>query len=408
MASRDAAGPAPRPPARPVRLLFAGTTFAVGGAERIFAHLARGLSGRFEVEVLALRDPGPIGEELRRSGLPVTSGLTGSARFDPLLIPRIRSFLQRRGIRAIYFLDHAHAVFHGTLASLGTGVGVRLMPVHTTGQWDGRPSLKRPIRLVQSRLDRIIAIAETQREYLVREEGVPPERLVVIPNGVPLSGPGPEERARRRQAARAALGLPGDALVAGITAVLRPEKNHELLLRAFARVRTAVPAARLVVAGDGPRRAVLEEEARRLGLMSGATAAGRPGARGAAPGGDPVCFLGHRPDVRALMPAFDVAMLTSHPRVETLPLSLIEAMDEALPVIATRVGALHAMVDDGASGLLVPSGDEDALAAALQRLLERPAERRAFGERGQRIAAERYSVERMVDATERLLLDLLR
>lgn len=407
MPSRDAAGPAPRPQPRPARLLFAGTTFAVGGAERIFAHLVRGLAGRFDVEVLALREPGPIGEELRRSGLPVTSGLTGAARFDPLLLPRIRAFLRRRDITAIYFLDHAHAVFHGTLASLGTGVRVRLMPVHTTGQWNGTPSLKRPIRLVRSRLDRIIAIAEAQRDYLVREEGVPPGQLVVIPNGVPLSGPGPEERARRRLAARAALGLPDDALVAGITAVLRPEKNHELLLRAFARVRAAVPAARLLVAGDGPRRAALEAEARRLGLMRGGSAAGRTTDRGTPAAGDPVAFLGHRPDVRALMPAFDVAMLTSHPRVETLPLSLIEAMDEALPVIATRVGALHEMVEEGASGLLVPSGDEDALAAALQRLLESPAERRIFGERGQRIAAERFSVERMVDATGRLLQDLL-
>ena len=108
------------------------------------------------------------------------------------------------------------------------------------------------------------------------------------------------------------------------------------------------------------------------------------------------------------MPAFDLAVLSSHPRVETLPLSLIEAMDDALPVVATRVGALGELVEDGASGLLVPPGDEEALAGALARLLDDPGERRAMGERGQRIAAERYSVERMVDATERLLLDLWR
>ncbi len=394
---RDGAAPrVTRPAGRDLPVLFAGTTFAVGGAERIFSHLVRGLADRFPVDVLALREPGPVGEELRAAGIRVTSRLTGAGKIDPFLIPRIHAYLRRGRFRAIYFLDHAHAVFHGVLASIGTDVRVRVMPVHTTGQWDGRPSLKRPIRLVRRRLDRIIAIAQAQRDYLVREEGVPPEQLVVIPNGVPLSQPDPQERRRRRSAARRELGLANEAMVIGITAVLRPEKNHELLLRAFARVRAGRPSARLCVAGDGPRRAALETESRRLGLEPG----NGPDA--------PVRFLGHRPDARALMPAFDLAVLSSHPRVETLPLSLIEAMDDALPVVATRVGALGELVEDGASGLLVPPGDEEALAGALARLLDDPGERRAMGERGQRIAAERYSVERMVDATERLLLDLWR
>ena len=190
---RDGAAPrVTRPAGRDLPVLFAGTTFAVGGAERIFSHLVRGLADRFPVDVLALREPGPVGEELRAAGIRVTSRLTGAGKIDPFLIPRIHAYLRRGRFRAIYFLDHAHAVCHGVLASIGTDVRVRVMPVHTTGQWDGRPSLKRPIRLVRRRLDRIIAIAQAQRDYLVREEGVPPEQLGVIPNGVPLSQPDPQ------------------------------------------------------------------------------------------------------------------------------------------------------------------------------------------------------------------------
>jgi glycosyltransferase involved in cell wall biosynthesis len=269
------------------------------------------------------------------------------------------------------------------------------MPVHTTGQWGGRPSVRRPIRLVLSKIDRIIAIAEAQRDYLVAQEGIPEERITVIPNGIPLSSPDADRRRERRAAARARLGAADGTPVIGITAVLRPEKNHELLLRAFARVRAAVPGAELWIVGDGPRRPALEAEAARLGL-----------ACGAAPG-SAVRLLGHVPDARAIIAGFDVAALSSHPLVETLPLTVVEAMDEAVPVVATRVGALAEMVEAGRSGILVEPGDEAALAEALTRLLRDPAERLAMGERGQATARERYSVERMCAATERLLLDLL-
>jgi glycosyltransferase involved in cell wall biosynthesis len=389
-----------------IALLFVGTTFALGGAERVFSHLVRGLSHPpFRVEVLALREPGAVGEELRSAGIPVHAGLTGAARLDPFLIPRLHSFLRRGGYRAIYFLDHAHAVFHGVLASCGTGVRVRVMPVHTTGQWGGQPSLKRPIRLVRAGLDRIIAIAEAQRDYLVAEEGVPASQVTVIPNGVPLEQPDGSTRQTRRAEARTLLGCPGDAPVIGITAVLRPEKNHELLLRAFARVREGLPATELWVVGDGPRREFLEAECVRVGLSFARMDAGLLPGEGA--GRPAVRFLGRRADAREAMAGFDLAVLCSHPRVETLPLALIEAMDAGLPVVATRVGAVAELVEDGASGLLVPPGDEAALAGALLGLLRDPRRRAAMGHRGQEIVAARFSVERMVEATRRLLLGLL-
>lgn len=393
---------------RPISLLFAGTTFTLGGAERVFSHLVRGLSRPpFRVEVLALREPGPVGEELRAAGIPVHSGFTGAAKLDLLLIPRLHRFLRRGGYQAIYFLDHAHAVFHGVLASRGTGVRVRVMPVHTAGQWGGQPSLKRPIRLVRGGLDRIIAVAEAQRDYLVAREGVPASQVTVIPNGVPLEQPDDTARRARRTEVRAGLGCPSGAPVIGITAVLRPEKNHELLLRAFACVREALPAAELWVIGDGPRREFLEAECGALGLSvaregAGSPAAGESAARPARPA---VHFLGRRADARAVMAGLDVAVLSSH--LEALPLSLIEAMDAGLPVVSTRVGALAELVEDGVSGLLVPPGDEAALAGALLGLLRDPERRAAMGRRGQEIVAARFSVEGMVEATERLLLGCL-
>lgn len=380
----------PPSPAPSIPILFAGTTFVIGGAERVLYHLLRGLDRPpFRVELLALREPGPIGEEIRALGVPVHANLTGPGRIDPLLPFRIARLLRRRHYRAVYFLDHAHAVFYTTVASWGSEVRVRVMPVHTTGQWDGQPSLKRPIRLVRPWLDRIIAIAEAQRDYLAETEGIPRDRMTVIHNGIPLESPPPEEQVRRRREVREALGVSGEAPVVAITAVLRPEKNHEMLLRALAALRRSVPDAELWVIGDGPRRGYLETEASALGLTGA------------------VRFLGHRADARRLIAGADVAVLASHPRVETLPLSLIEAMDAGLPVVATRVGALAELVEPERSGYLVPPGDPEAMAGALDRLVGDEELRTRLGTRGQRIARERFSSERMVEETAGLLLQLL-
>lgn len=420
---------------RPIRVLFAGTTFVVGGAERILFHLVRGLaelplisadgissgssqeahhsrsaqhpdndrdllrdgerdevSPRFEVELLALRDLGLVGEEIRTFGIPVHSGLTGSGKFDPGLVLRIRALLRSGRYDVIYFLDHAHAVFYGVIASVGTSVRVRVMPVHTTGQWNGQPSIKLPIRLVRSSLDRIIAIAEAQRRYLHTEEGVPDSQLVVIPNGIPIESPGIAEAQWRRAQMRELLGVEESTPVIGITAVLRPEKNHELAIEALALLREqeALKSAELWIVGDGVRRPELEAHAKRLHVEAA------------------VRFLGHRSDARRLMAGFDVAILCSHPRVETLPLSLLEAMDAGVPVVATRVGALSEMVEQGVSGFLVEAGDAAAFASALSRVLCDRGEARRMGLRGQEIARERYSVSGMVERTAALLEQLLR
>jgi len=400
----------------PIRILFAGSTFVLGGAERVAAHLVTGLNrSPFQVDLLALRQPGRVAEELRDQGIALHFGLTGSGRVDPLLLPRLHHLLRRGRYDVLYMLDHAHTVAYSVAASTGTRIRVRLMPVHTMRQADGSPSLARPIQLVRSRLDRIIAIAEAQKRYLSSEEGVPAEQIAVIPNGIPVLAPGLEERARSRAEVRREFGVSVDAPVVSMTAVLRPEKNHELCLRAFARARERYPGAELWVVGDGPRGPSLREEASRLGLPwvevtdDGATGPSMARPREFEADGVPsVRFFGRRSDARRIMAGADIAVLSSHPLVETLPLSLLEAMDAGLAVVATDVGALAEMVADGSSGLLVPPGDEAAFAGALTRLLGDEEELLGMGRRGQEIVRERYSVERMVEATADLILRVLR
>ncbi|MBD3161833.1 MAG: glycosyltransferase, partial [Candidatus Eisenbacteria bacterium] len=279
---------------RPIRTLFVSTTLALGGAERVVEELITRLDReRFDVEALTLRDPGRVGASIAASGIPVRHGLTGPGKLDPLLIPRVRALLRERGDEVLYFLDHPHAIFHGMLASAATPVRVRVMPVHTTGRWGGQASVPRSVRLFLPWLDAVIAIAQAQRTYLIEKEGIPARKIVVIPNGIAADLPDAEERAARRRETRRELGVSPEAKVVMILAVLRPEKNHELLLQAAARIRERFPGLVLLVVGDGPRRDFLEAETDRLGM------------------GAHVRFLGHRSDGRRLWAAADLAVLCS-------------------------------------------------------------------------------------------------
>jgi glycosyltransferase involved in cell wall biosynthesis len=193
-------------------------------------------------------------------------------------------------------------------------------------------------------------------------------KLQVIDNGIDLARFAPDARARAE--ARRELGVPDDAWVVGTVGRLVDLKNHALLVRALAPTGQHV-----VIVGEGPERAALEELVAALGV----------GAR--------VCLAGRRADVPRMLTAFDVFALPS--TSEGLPLVLPEAMATALPVVATRVGGVPQVVDEGVTGFLVPSQDEAALRDRLATLAADPGRARAFGARARELALERYSLERM-------------
>lgn len=173
--------------------------------------------------------------------------------------------------------------------------------------------------------------------------GLDPARVAVVPNPAPALPPLPE-----RHAARAALGANGPVLA--FAGRLGRQKAVETALEAIARVE----GVSLLLAGDGPERALLERRAAELGL----------GARAR--------FLGPKPreQVLALFRAADATLLPS--TWENFPHTVVESLAVGTPVIATRVGGVPEVVEDGVNGLLVPAGDADALASAIRRLLGEP------------------------------------
>jgi len=382
-----AAEPTNRLPDR-LPIAFVVSTLVTGGAERQLQHLITHLDRRhYAPRLYTLRGLGAIGEELRDAGIPATTRIGPGRPPEPWAPLTLARALRRDQVRAVYCLDHTNAVVVAALATWFMPHLPLLVAIHTTGQW-GRASIPRPMRAMLGRVDRLLSIAEAQKQYLIAHEGIAAEKIDVIRNGIPpLDPPSLPEP----QAARATLGLPIDAgPVIGILAMLRPEKAHENFLAAAQQLLARLPRAHFLCVGGGPRQPELEALATELGIAAH------------------VHFLGVRDDVPQILPAFDVSVLASHPRVETLPLSQMEAMSLGIPVVATRVGALHELIEDGVEGALVPHGDPAALAEAIYALAADPQRLRAAGHAARQRVLREFTADRVARETAALIKKLAR
>ena len=166
-----------------------------------------------------------------------------------------------------------------------------------------------------------------------------------------------------------------------------PAKNHAAFLRVAARIAQKYPQAEFVFVGDGPLRAGLEVTARALGL------------------GKQAVFLGERRDVSEILASLDVSVLTSIS--ESLSNVIMESMAAGVPVVAARVGGNPELIQDGQTGVLVPSGDDDALAAALTTLLDHGDLRAALGARAKSEAKSKFGLRSVVAQYEELYRQLL-
>ncbi len=222
--------------------------------------------------------------------------------------------------------------------------------------------------------DRAIAICSYQLPYLDRL-GMRGEQVALIPNGITLEGA--SETAAKK--------IDGYQFVH--VARFSPEKDHNLLVRAFHRVSRELPEARLVLVGDGPLHVAVEQQVQALDLA------------------DKVTFMGLRRDVPEILAASHCFVLSS--RWELQPITILEAMRAGLPVIATAVGGVADTVADGLSGLLVKPGDEAGLADAMLALCTHPEQGMAMGAHGLRLAREKFSNTLVAKRIEAEYLNIL-
>jgi glycosyltransferase involved in cell wall biosynthesis len=364
-------------------------TFVTGGAERLVSDLVQHLdASRFRASVCVFEN-GLLGEELAQRGYAVHCLSTpGQARSAGLgrLGGLLRRVLALRRLIAMEKVDVVHTHFLGpALHAYLAGIPTRRWAwVHTE---HARPDvvtdyprwLVKAARWIMPSADLLTAVAEGVAAYYRQQAWASAAGVRLILNGVNVdSFTGPSDRAAMRRA----IGVPPEAWVVGTVGNLRPEKNHELLLRALACLRGEAPDVWLVLVGGGDRREALEALAADLAVA------------------ERVRFLGARSDAAQLFAMFDAYSLPSH--FEGMPLSLLEAMAARKPIVATRVVGIQDLLVDGVTGLLSPPNDPEALAGTLLRLYHDPALGAKLAEAGWQHVDAEGRLETMVRRYEHL------
>jgi len=293
---------------------------------------------------------------------------------------RLARFLRKERIDVLHAHKFGSNVW-GTVIGRSAHVPVVLAHEHTWS-YEGRPMRRFLDREVVARgATRFIAVSREDRRRMTDVEGIDPDRTLFIPNGV-LASPPPTDRD-----VRAMLGIDAGAPVIGLVGVLRPQKAVSVLVRAAALLRDEWPDAQVLVVGDGPERASLEQLTRELGVQG------------------MVRFVGHRPDVPDLLSALDVAVCCSD--FEGSPLAVMEYMEASLPVVATAVGGVPDLIEPGVNGLLVPPRDPQRLATAIAELLRDRQRARAMGARGRERQLNEFDIDVLVHRLEDLYCELV-
>lgn len=363
----------------PLPVMFVITSMPVGGAETLLVNLIRRMDrSRFAPELCCLKEPGPLGLQLSRE-IPVFSHLL-SGKWDVRVLHRLTRLLRSRSIAAIVTVGAGDKMFWGRLAAWRAHVPVVLSAIHSTGWPD---VIGRLNRWLTPLTDSYIGVAAPHGRYLIDQEGFPPGKVRVIPNGVDVQRFHPRVDG---SLIRAELGFTAKTPVAGIVAALRPEKNHALLIEAMAIVRRTVENAQLLIVGDGPERDKLVQLAHQRGIA------------------EAIHFLGTRTDIPELLSAMDVFVLTS--QMEANPVSILEAMAAGKPVVAPRVGSIPESVLDGETGYLTEPGNADQVADRLTQLFQHGDRALSMGQRGRKMVEERWSLDVMVDGYQDLIEEI--
>ena len=370
----------PAIPGGRVRVVEVLATGSNGGAqEHLFSLVSRMDPERYDVSVVSL-SAGSAVRKMAAAGIPV---MVIDEHDDAIAVGALAAHL----VEVRPDVVHAHMYRAETvatrailaLAEIGHRRPYLVSTVHSSRVRSHEDQAL--LRELTPHMDRLIAVSRAIEHKLVDEERwtVP---VSLIYNGVDLERYDHQEPCCTLPEE---YGMEPGSQIVGVVARLEPEKGHPTLLEAWPAVLRSCPDTYLLIVGEGSRRDALEAQARELRIAHR------------------VVFTGRRDDVPAVTAALDVAVLPSYREAQGL--TILEAMALSRPVVASNVGGIPEMIEDGVTGLLVPPHDAEALAAAIVRLLRDHPYADMLARAGHDLVHERFCVERMVSAIESIYDD---
>ncbi len=368
-----------------MRILHLSSARSLGGGERHLADLACALSERGHEVYAALRQRSPLRSEL--DALPAANifGLHLRNSLDLSSAMELARHVRQHKIEIV----HAHVARDYPLAALAVWRNRQAKLVITRHVLF---RLNRLHALTFRQARRVIAVSHAVERALTAQKILPARKITVIPNGIDFRRFDASLQGFDREAFRRRLNIPQGGLLIGTVGEIKRQKGHEDYLRAASIIAREKKSAHFIIAGAdttgaGTHRAALERLINELGLTNR------------------VHFTGWLDEVAPLMAALDVYVSASH--TESFGLAIAEAMASGRAVVATATGGAREIIEINTTGLLVPVGEAEALAEAVNSLLENPSARERLGKQAGQVARERFSLEKMTTATERVYREAL-
>jgi glycosyltransferase involved in cell wall biosynthesis len=357
------------------KIAFVMTHLLCGGAENALKALLDRLDrNMFSPVVICMDALGDIGLDLLGQRCTTMYWDVGKSPIAPRRYFDLVRILRTESVDLLCdAITQAQTQALSVVATLALGIPL-ISWVHHTKRMRTRLHQELISRVCLPRYNRVIAVGSAQCTWLCRDYALVPERITVVHNGISLE---PFVNLPDTIQAKRALGIEPRRPVIGITAQLRPEKDHETLLAAMRLVVHRFPEALLVLVGDGQRRKYLHDLARSYGLSQN------------------VLFLGQRRDISNIVAAYDVGVLSSGPWVETLPLAVLEYMAAGKPTVATDVGSVSDLVSVEETGFLVRPQAPDAFATKILTILGDRDLAVRMGATAAKIVRQRFSAEAM-------------
>lgn len=372
-----------------IRLLFIVSSLGFGGAEKHVVALVNSLDRRrFQVSLAYLKDDAALLPQVDAGQLEgrLFCCFVGR-RIDARAVRLLAAHVDDQAIDVLVCVN-PYCLLYATLAQRRSGRHSRLVELFHTTELGG---IKDQLQMLFYRpfiamTDMLVYVCENQRSYW-RARLLRARRDAVIHNGVDVAHFSDRFTTVQKILFRNDYGFTGNDYVIGLCAAMRPEKAHDDLLQAVARLSAERLPVKCLLVGDGPQRAAIEARIDALGLRR------------------QVVITGFMQDVRLAIAACDAMAIVSH-HVETFSIAALEAMALRKPMIMSAIGGATEQIRHGENGLLYPRGEIGALATAVRMLADRQRAQR-MGDCARRLVEEWFSETVMVDAYERLFAGMV-
>jgi glycosyltransferase involved in cell wall biosynthesis len=337
-----------------LRILYFIDSLNIGGAEMLLVSMLRTYQPDHDMHVVYFTE-GPLRAQIEEMGIPLTRISTRGIK-DPTALPKAIQ-LARTFKPDVIHTHLSKSDIVGQMAGSMLGVPVRISTIHNTDPWRMKALPSTFMKQVTGGAQKMIAVSTVVRDYVIEHGNLPPEKIVVVDNGIDLDKFDPATVTPVDL--NAEYGIDPDAPIVSVIGRLHPQKGHEYFLQSAKMIVDEMPEARLLIVGDGDLREGLEARRTELGLD------------------DHVIFTGIRRDMPNLMAATDIVAFSS--LYEGLPVTLLEAMAMERVLVSTAVGGVPDVVVDHENGLLVPVEDAGAFAKACLEALRDADLRQSLG-----------------------------